>query len=174
MMSQLRKPQSHINDEGPRYTARYSGLSSSQRVSVRPPTAAAIIGRVAVRQTFEERLERRLELRRVDVILDPDIAARDARLDLLDPALRERLRWLPRGLVDPSTVLPVAHVPVRVVLRAPVEHRPHVASLRSIEVSCLLLLHPAVFGRVAARWQQTLVAGREVVRRFVPDVLPRR
>lgn len=99
-----------------------------------PSTAASIVGRVPVRQSVKERLERRLELRRVGVIFDPDVAARDARLDLLDPAIRERLRWLPRCFVDPATVLPVLDVPVRVVLRSPVEHRPHVTSLRLLHI----------------------------------------
>jgi hypothetical protein len=81
-----------------------------------PVPAAAIVGRVAAREPREERFEERREQRRVVLVLDPD-AARDARLDLLHEALRERLGLLLRGLLDPAPVLAVADVPVRLVLR---------------------------------------------------------
>jgi len=43
-----------------------------------PATAAAIISGVAIRQPLQERIEGRLESRRIIVILDADLAARDA------------------------------------------------------------------------------------------------
>jgi len=71
-------------------------------------TAAAIVVRVAVREAREERVKERREVRRIALVLDPDLTARDARLDLLHVALRERLGRLARGLVDPASVLAVA------------------------------------------------------------------